>query len=231
VLLEWNRITDSGSSNFEYRQPSRGASTASLKSPTGIIKGQYSSLWHFCAAERELFQQWLKPLLEIAGVEGRPTESFLWELDSRLLELAAGGVGCDQGKVRLLVGSLGSRSRVQRIEAQQQLLGMGVGVLPALDQIDAKSLDAEQRQRLNHIRERLQPQLPDEPVHVARWLQTDWSYWQLAASRWKPVDQVLASRYCQQNGGGELSFAKRPSPFAASHPIAEIAELLLNQTR
>jgi hypothetical protein len=124
----------------------------------------------------------------------------------------------DDATMQTYIHELRSPIRLRRSEAERKLLAVGISLLPRLENIDASSLDPEQRQRLNQIRARLTPMAEDDAVRLATLIRDDREYWRLAASRLDDRELLVVNRRLQNLGGAPL--LPGDSARIATRPVA-----------
>ncbi|WP_417745400.1 hypothetical protein [Rosistilla oblonga] len=178
---------------------------------------QTASFWHLIAEEPELFETAVAPLLSLMFDRYRMDE-FADAIDQRLRAQAARSPEITKASVEQAVGQLADPDRRQRLAAQRQLASAGVGILPLLNQIDNKRLDAEQRQLIGKLKQRLTIDRHDTPDRVAAWLATDRGYWLRVSQDWTPQQRGDAHRYLVATCGRGLDVD--PSAVAVRAPIA-----------
>ncbi len=187
-----------------YDQPQRGPVSLRLfRDERVIVEHRAASLWHLHADAPEACAQLMSPILDLI-IPGTVTHESIRAIDDQLLRVVVQEDAVRMSDVRKQVMLLGSRIRTERCEAQRQIMAMGVAVLPLLESLDEKELDQEQRSRLREIKQKLEPRYPDQPETVARWLSSDYQYWQTAAAKWHARERELASQHLLMACGREL---------------------------
>ena len=89
----------------------------------------------------------------------------------------------DDPTLRHVISRLGSSDRADRIAAQQSLLQQGIAIVPRLRQIDPRSLDPEQRERLAQVLRQLTPAGDDHEARVSILIRAVSAYWASVADR------------------------------------------------
>lgn len=98
----------------------------------------------------------------------------------------------DADSIRETIDELRSPRRAQRAEAQRKLLSWGTPIVPVIQRISRDDLDAEQRDRIRVILQRLRVPVNDTPASLALLLIIDREYWSLLAPQ-LTSDQLLAA--------------------------------------
>lgn len=99
----------------------------------------------------------------------------------------------DDRTLRHTISILGSSDRADRISAQQSLLQQGIAIVPRLRQIDPRSLDPEQRERLAQVLRQLTPAGEDHEARVSILIRDDSAYWASAADRLTADQRALVA--------------------------------------
>ena len=134
-----------------------------------------ASLWHLALVEPNATRQGLFPILETL----RHDWGLAQTADRAIAELARQAESSTYSPPdwNAHLDELGSGSFAQRRSATVRLTGMGPQALGYLTGADASRLDAEQRQNVERIIERLQPRVGDAPEWIAAWLSEDRAAW------------------------------------------------------
>lgn len=117
-----------------------------------------------------------------------------------MIRHAEHGLGPDASQVRAAIEELRAPRRAQRLAAQQQLLRWGTPIIPVVESIDANTLDAEQRDRLRSVHQRLRKQIDDTPASLAMRLIIDQHYWSLLATRLSASQVIIANAHLRRCG-------------------------------
>ncbi len=116
----------------------------------------------------------------------------------------------NEDEVRRCVEQLRAGRRATRIDAERQLLAWGTPVVPALRTVLNGDLDAEQRERVRRIIERLRPMVPDTPATLAKLLINDHAYWTRIAGGLTNRQLQLANRHLTQFGAQPIELTSQP---------------------
>jgi hypothetical protein len=99
----------------------------------------------------------------------------------------------DDPALRHAISRLGSSDRAERILAQQSLVQQGIAIVPRLRQVDPRSLDPEQRERLAQVLRQLTPAGEDHEARVATLIRDDSAYWVSVADRLTPDQRAMVA--------------------------------------
>jgi hypothetical protein len=194
IFIEQIIHTSSRHCELQFRQGDSGEMSLKVtadKRPTADLSA--TSLWHLYAQSPDVCEQWLTPLLKHLVVDFQPLETLAQVNAS--LQAGLAQVQIRRSYVVELVALLGSPVKAERSAAQSELVEMGVGVLPMLDQISEENLDGEQRRRIGTIRNRLRSYRSDSPQSVAQWLSVDFEYCSTIAASLPPADRVALNSH------------------------------------
>jgi hypothetical protein len=111
-----------------------------------------------------------------------------------------------QEQVRGWVEQLRSPQRQRRVEAEQQLIALGLTSLPLIKAIPQTDFEPEQRARLEHICFRLTPVRPDSKAQLSRWLVADIQYWNSIGVELTPQERKRAASLLTQATGASPNF-------------------------
>jgi hypothetical protein len=114
------------------------------------------------------------------------------------------------------VDQLRSRRRSQRMAAEKQLLAWGTPIVPAIHQLSADDLDAEQAQRVRCILNRLRPRVGDTPSTLAKLLVNDQTYWSEIAPSLSVNQLSLANDHLKRFGVEPIEVSAAPEHRIAS---------------
>lgn len=191
------------------------------RSPDETYTVQGTTLLHLREADRAAFIEDVEPiideLLSPYRIHDLADQAHEYSL-RHAAEDVAGGVPIADATIQTWIHELRSPSRLRRSEAERKLLAVGISLLPRLANVDASTLDSEQRQRLNQIQARLTPLAEDDATRLATLIRDDREYWRLAASRLDDRELLVVNRRLQALGGDLLL----PSDSAriATRPVA-----------
>jgi hypothetical protein len=179
---------DSDQSEMEFRQ----GPTGDLELHVGDERVAGRTLWHLMLKRRDLCRAHLTPVLESFHKDWKLGETAD-QVETSLL-IWANSHQADQGeRWRDLIDDLGSPRYAVRNRAHRQLVAAGDRVLPLLERLDMKQLDAEQRYRVRSLQAALQPPGADSPASIARRLSADPEVWMAMLSR-PALSKRLAGR-------------------------------------
>jgi hypothetical protein len=196
------RMDTSTNTVVRFLQPARGPLRLEICAGDQSRKWESPSLWHLWLAEPELCEEYLQPLLTPLRADWQLAE-MAGRIRVALLQQAEGALPA-KAELDALVEQLAAPTFSARQAAQRQLRAHGVSILGYLNQLPLTSLDAEQRQRLNDIRESFAHNSPDSPQRVAAWLISDRLLWKTLAT---DSDQTLRRLAAQQIERLEASHA------------------------
>ncbi len=133
-----------------------------------------------------------------------------------MLNQIAGSPLPDAARIHECVEQLRSRRRSQRMAAEKQLLAWGTPIIPAIHQLSADDLDAEQAQRVRCILNRLRPRVDDTPSTLAKLLVNDQSYWSEIAPSLSGNQLRLANDHLKRFGVAPIEMSVAPEQRIAS---------------
>jgi|GEM_PF-1446451 len=165
----------------------------------------HAATWlHLRESDRVTFEKYLEPIID----------EMLWPY--RLSELADDAHSqslrdpraprgqetvFEDSQITAWIDDLRSPVRTDRVDADRNLQSVGISLLPRLASIDLSRLDAEQRQRLSEIREKLTPAAEDNGARLSKLIRDDRSYWKLAEARLNDRDrQIVDARFKRLSG-------------------------------
>lgn len=165
---------------------------------------EYETWIHFYMAMPELYKKHLQSLVDDL-IRGTRLCELAEKAHARSLTSLSSAALTNDGAMLRYVEMLGSTQRAERLEAQRELHQCGISVLPRLRQIDPKSLDTEQRVRLEQLIKQLTPRGDDCESRVAAMIRDDWRYWLAADQRLSPSDRLLISARMSDLGGNHAT--------------------------
>jgi hypothetical protein len=127
------------------------------------------SFWHLYIAEPEVVRGHLIPLLELLHPAWQLTASGA-SIEELLIERAQGRLQPDVQRWSRLVAALGSPRFSERQNAERELSKAGQAVVPYLQSLDRKQLDAEQAARVRTLIDTLSVGYEDRADRIATWL-------------------------------------------------------------
>lgn len=151
---------------------------------------QFASFVHLQAAQDSGFRRHLLPLLERLLVNGW-THCTAADLLAVLDNQSEDGLP-HRDQIRQWVEQLRSSQRSKRVEAEKQLLDLGLPALSLIRSLPQTDLDLEQRIRLQQICQSLTPLKTDTPGQLARWLVADIPYWNTLVAELTPPEREKA---------------------------------------
>jgi hypothetical protein len=194
---------------------------------------QSAATWiHFYVAAPELYRDHFEPLLDdllhpvrlCELAEQAHTRSIAEIVRSSSLDAAdwsSSGLAqfrVDDPTLQQWVASLGSSSRAERIDAERRLHEQGISLLPRLQQVDQRSLDAEQLDRLSRLIRQLTPRSEDNEARLASFIRDDSMYWAAADKRLSESERTLiAARLQGVDSGRGLRVAVLPAVDGIQH--------------
>ncbi len=191
------------------------ASQPSSTNPSTPASPLSCATWlHLRAAEPELFSTHFEPLLNemlfpyrLADLAELAESISLADLKQRIDKSWTVPDGeIENATLLAWIEALGSSKRAARIEAERNLLSVGLPLLPRLATLNTRSLDAEQKARLELLVSQLTPRAEDNAARLANLIRDDVSYWQWTANRLRPDQcQLVETRF--QRLGTPLPFS------------------------
>jgi hypothetical protein len=196
---------------LDFEQEAGKPLTLFLDSDDGKRQLEGESFWHLYLAEPELVRRHVVPLLEILrpgwqlATTGAAIEDALVQRphDPRRGALAAWSQ---------LVDRLASPKFAERASAQRELAAAGPIVVPYLQGLDRRRLDAEQAARIRAVIESLSADNEDSADRGATWLSGDEQVWLALAGREEPVKRRTAARQLKLLLGEGLEFDPNADP-------------------
>jgi len=165
------------------------------------VEAQEHDTWiHFYMATPDVYKKHMQPLVDDL-IRGTRLCELAEKAHARSLTSLPSATLTNDGAMLRYVEMLGSTQRAERLEAQRELHQCGISVLARLRQIDRKSLDTEQRLRLEQLIKQLTPRGDDCESRVAAMIRDDWRYWLAADQRLSPGDRLLISTRMSDLGG------------------------------
>jgi len=220
-------VTGSGLPEVQYIQPQSG--------PVQLVIGgdqprkfTAPSLWHLLLVEAEASRKHLEPLLTQIQPSWRLPQQ-LAEIEAALAAQAGTEVSAQRRQWQTWVDQLSDDSFARRSEADRSLRSTGQSVLAFLRQLDAATLDLEQRRRIRGILATVADPGSDSPERVAAWLADDKRVW-LALLASGPADQRLAAaRHLSKMSGRSVSFDPAASADQRAEQLVQLQALLADQ--
>ena len=191
--LRIQRTRTSPPYEVDFEQEAGKPLTLFLDCEEGKRRLEGESFWHLYLAEPELVRRHVIPLLEILrpgwqlAATGAAIEDALVQRphDPRRGALAAWAQ---------LVDRLAGPKFADRAGAQRELIAAGPIVVPYLQGLDRRRLDAEQAARVRAIIESLSADNEDSADRGATWLSGDEQVWLALAGREEPAKRRTAAR-------------------------------------
>ncbi len=194
------------------------------------------SFWHVYLAEPDLVRNELVPYLELL----RPS----WQLaatgaaiEDALIQQAQHPHAIDTERWQALVAQLGSDRFADRESSERELYRVGQLILPYLEDLDPKSLDAEQAARVGKLIKKLSVDYEDATDRIANWLAGDRQVWLSLLDRDEPVKRRVAAQQLALLVGRPIEFdpeadaatrrdqfAKLRQRFGTTRPPAKVTE-------
>lgn len=217
---------DEAPSSFEYEQNVDQPLRMVVMRMSGRREYQTASIWHFAFEQPELAAGSLEPLIELV----RPGWSLTREaaiVRETLQRIAPRLTVPERSDVERQVRQLASDRFADRKAADQRLRAWGPSVMPILEQIDATTLDREQRERLRGIKDALGLSGPDSPPRVAQRLAADPRVWTALLDGDSVEERRLAVMQLERLTGRSVGF----NPDADAPVRAARRDELLNLRR
>lgn len=166
---------------------------------------QAPSFWHLLLAQPEPVRAHLIPVLEILRPAWQLAASGA-ALEDALLLRAAHGRDNPIEQWQRWVAELGSPRFNDRVVAERELLAAGQAVVPFLQALDRRHLDAEQNWRLRKLVEQLSPGYQDGTDRLAVWLADDPQIWLALVNRPELAKRRIAARRLAELSGEAIDF-------------------------
>ncbi len=162
----------------------------------GAARREFSApdFWRFLLAEPDISRDCVIPILEALRPDWRLRRQAA-EIEERLYELAEATPAPNVDRWQTLVEQLGDSRYAVRQAADRELRAVGQPLLPWLTQVDRRTLDNEQRARLDGIRQWLESSREDTPGRVAARLVYDETTWLALLSRDDADKRAAAARH------------------------------------
>jgi hypothetical protein len=190
---------------LRFEQNSDGAVTLALADEDVNCTLEADSFWHLYLAEPQRVRRHLVPLLELL----RPS----WQLsamgaaiEDSLIQRAQHPRPLAGERWSALVEDLASPKFADRENAQRELYKAGPVVVPFLQSLDRKGLDAEQTARVRSLIESLSVDYEDTTDRVATWLAGDQQVWLSLLSRSELFKRRTAADQLTQLAGAPVDF-------------------------
>lgn len=193
--VEIHRTPQEDASPVELHLVQASGGQLTLTIGAGAQRREFSApdFWRLMLAEPDVARDCLTPLLESLRPDWGLRRQTA-EIEQRLFELAGSAPAPDAAQWEGLIGQLGDRSFVRREAADRQLRAVGPALLPFLEQVDRRRLDAEQRARLEGIRQAMITPQEDTPARVAARLLNDQTTWLALLTREDAAQRSAAAR-------------------------------------
>ncbi|GAG33622.1 unnamed protein product, partial [marine sediment metagenome] len=178
-----------------------------LNTAEGERRWQATGFWQLHISQPEAVRNHLIPLVELL----HPS----WQLAATGAEIEDTLVRTQKAPARdepdralwsQLVAALGSAKFAERQSAQRELYESGQGVVPYLQSLDPKRLDAEQAARIRSIVESLSVNYEDRVDRVAAWLAGDERVWLALLDRDEAARRRIAAEQLGRLLGGTIDF-------------------------
>lgn len=176
VSMRRESLGDPECTPLELQQLSNGELTVTVGVGDKQRKWSAASFWHLLLAEPRVCEQEIVPLLKLL----RPAWDFTdaaERIETALYQAADSGEIVPRTRLADLVNELGHRDFQRRQAADRRLSAVGPTVLPYLSTLDRTSLNCEQRQRIQRIRDSMANAAADTPDRIALWLVDDEQVW------------------------------------------------------
>ena len=200
-----------------FRQPAEGPLTLVVDRTTY----RAPTLWHLLLDHPEACEAHLLPAINVL----RP----YWQVMRRaeqvresLFEWAQSPALPQHAELADLVDQLGDASFARRQAAARELHAIGQPVLSYLDELDASRLDAEQRVRIEHLREMLELHTADTPQRVGAWLVNSKAMWLILMEDDEPARRQLATTQFAKLVDGPIAFDPHASPSERQNALARL---------
>jgi hypothetical protein len=152
------------------------------------------SFWHLYLSDPQLVRRHLVPLLEILHPSWQ-LPSIGASIEQLLVERAKNATPLTGEQWLRLVDDLASAKFSDRIGAERSLRAAGLGVMPFLQSLDRRRLDAEQAARVRALVDSLAAGYEDSAERIAPWLAGDTRAWVCLLERDEaPVRRAAAAQ-------------------------------------
>lgn len=157
-----------------------------------------AGLWHVVLADPQVCRKDLFPLVEILRPDWS-LQDIADSLEQTLIRSAQSQAGKDQQGWRELVAQLADNKFSKRQAADRKLREMGQGVMPFLQGLDRRGLDAEQAFRLREIlNSNMGDGDEDSAEDAAMWLAGDPQVWFMLLGRDEPIKRRVAKEQLER---------------------------------
>lgn len=200
-----DRTSHAGAFTMRFRQPAAGPLSLTLREGDSERRFDAESFWHLYVAQPGLvrrhlvpYLEWLRPSWQLAGTG--------WSIEEALFVQAQQPRQLDTDRWARLVDDLASARFAERQKAQRELLAVGQIILPYLEALDERRLDAEQLSRIRTLIERLSVGYEDTTDRIATWLVADPRVWLSLLDRGDEAKRRIAARQLALLVGREIDF-------------------------
>jgi hypothetical protein len=198
VTLRCQPKTNSNWIPLEFVQDSEDGTTLTIGAEGNKRVLHGAGLWHLILADPQLCRKELLPLVEILRPEWSLQE-IADSLEQTLLRSVQAHAGQDHQAWRELVNQLGDERFSKRQAADRKLREMGQGVMPLLQGLDRRRLDAEQTFRLREIlRSNMGDGDEDTAENAVMWLAGDPQVWYTLLGRDEPIKRRVAKEQLER---------------------------------
>ncbi|TWU58068.1 hypothetical protein [Rubripirellula reticaptiva] len=150
-------------------------------------------------------------------LQGTSLQTLCQQTEAILIaETAAGTAEFSESDIATVVEGLRSPRRGVRTQSVRTILAWGTPALASLDAVDRSTLDIEQLDRLDFIRNQLRQRTPDTPRTLAKLLINDPAYWLSIADQLSHTDKQIAENRLRQVGFEVSLLEADPVEYVAS---------------
>ncbi|MEX0978850.1 MAG: hypothetical protein WDZ48_08370 [Pirellulales bacterium] len=163
------------------------------------------SFWHLYIERPDLVRRHLIPYLELL----RPAWQLAatgFAIEEALVQRAQNPQTLDTQRWIALVNDLASPKFAVRQHAERELLRIGQVILPFLESLDRRALDAEQASRVATLVDALSVDYEDTADRIATWLVADRQIWLALLARDDEVRRQVAARQLAVLVGHPIEF-------------------------
>ncbi|MDA1050003.1 MAG: hypothetical protein O3C40_05925 [Planctomycetota bacterium] len=179
------------------------------------------TLWHLMVGSPEVCETHLLPLLKVMQPGWRFEEVLSRAMDELIREADASDFAL-RHTARRSIAKLNSPTFATRQLAQQQLIQLGVGILPYLNQISTSELTREQQRRLEHVRVDLRGEEADSPERLAMWLVEDERIWVSMLAHDELPIRKMAAGHLAKRFPNPIGFDPEGTPLERTQQVARI---------
>ncbi|HUE70394.1 MAG TPA: hypothetical protein VMP01_05840 [Pirellulaceae bacterium] len=222
LTIERTESDPAGAPSVRYQQPLSGPVKLTIAGTT-TQEFAAESLWHLALVHPRECRQHLFPLLETLSPDWKLADQAA-DLEAALVLAAAeADVASDEKCWTKLVEDLGSNHFSRRQAADATLQQGGQAAAAFLTRLDARTMNAEQRLRVQRICQSYADGSTDTPQRAATWLLGDRSVWLAMLSSERLATRQAATEHLSRLVGRSITFDPNGNEKTRELQVAELA--------